>query len=318
MKIKKFTAAILSICLCGAFMPLCSPDYLAASIAADEEEEYTTGTYGDLTYQKYSDHVMIAYWNRETSKVNIPAEIEGLPVTEIRERAFWDYGYLEGELTEITFPNSLKIIGNQSLCDTEISTIIIPENVEIILGCAFQGCNNLTSVFIPGNVKEVCYGAFNNCENLKSITFDNGVKEIAMWSLTGCPKLSSITIKDPECDIYDDMLSDDFTGTIYGYPDSTAQKYAEQFGYKFEIISDKNLGDLDGDGAVNALDASLVLMEYAAKATGKDPVLTSQQKLIADINNDGNIDALDASDILRYYAYTATGGVGSIEEYLNK
>ncbi|MBO7474095.1 MAG: hypothetical protein J6U00_08880, partial [Ruminococcus sp.] len=44
------------------------------------------------------------------------------------------------------------------------------------------------------------------------------------------------------------------------------------------------------------------------------------QQLAADVNNDGMINAVDASIILSYYAYTSTAGdkVLSFEEYLKK
>lgn len=67
------------------------------------------------------------------------------------------------------------------------------------------------------------------------------------------------------------------------------------------------MGDINSDGYINALDASIVLTEYANIATGKSSSFSSTQKAAADVNKDGNTDALDASKILTYYAATATG-----------
>lgn len=67
------------------------------------------------------------------------------------------------------------------------------------------------------------------------------------------------------------------------------------------------MGDINSDGYINALDASIVLTEYANIATGKSSSFSSTQKTAADVNKDGNTDALDASKILTYYAATATG-----------
>ena len=94
-----------------------------------------------------------------------------------------------------------------------------------------------------------------------------------------------------------------------------AQPYAEEYGYDFVGCS---LGDINGDGAINALDASSVLVEYSSVATGKNSTFNVVQKGAADVNKDGAIDALDASVILSYYAYTATGGTGSLADFLNK
>lgn len=77
---------------------------------------------------------------------------------------------------------------------------------------------------------------------------------------------------------------------------------------KPEIPDDPfTLGDVDNDGAIDAMDASVVLMEYAAKATNKPLILTDIQRKAADVNEDGYVDAMDASLILKYYSEMATG-----------
>jgi lysophospholipase L1-like esterase len=79
-----------------------------------------------------------------------------------------------------------------------------------------------------------------------------------------------------------------------------------------------SLGDVNEDGNVDALDASLILTEYALIATGNDSSFSEAVQLAADVNSDGAIDALDASVVLSYYAYTATGGTSSVEEFLQQ
>ena len=83
-------------------------------------------------------------------------------------------------------------------------------------------------------------------------------------------------------------------------------------------ITDILLGDIDGDGAVNSSDASLVLREYALIATGEAPTFSEAQNTAADVNGDNAVDSSDASVILAYYAYTSTGGTGNISEFMNK
>lgn len=60
----------------------------------------------------------------------------------------------------------------------------------------------------------------------------------------------------------------------------------------------------------------MVLSDYAMKATGHESIFNAEQSKAADLNSDGAVDALDASLILSYYAYKATGGNQSITEYL--
>ena len=78
------------------------------------------------------------------------------------------------------------------------------------------------------------------------------------------------------------------------------------------------LGDPNGDGKVDAKDASFVLIEYAKLSTGAKSDLTAGQNKAADVNDDGKVDAKDASMILTYYAYTSTGGTDSFETFKKK
>ena len=56
----------------------------------------------------------------------------------------------------------------------------------------------------------------------------------------------------------------------------------------------QNLGDVNSDGQVSAIDASDVLVYYSAVSTDGDDSFTDTQKSAADVNRDGLIDASDA------------------------
>ena len=99
--------------------------------------------------------------------------------------------------------------------------------------------------------------------------------------------------------------------TIYKFPDLAP----DVLGLTIKIGKDStsivepanyNFGDINLDDVVDASDASLALVEYAATATGKESTLDETPKINGDVNFDTVIDASDASDILRYYAYTST------------
>jgi len=65
-------------------------------------------------------------------------------------------------------------------------------------------------------------------------------------------------------------------------------------------------GDANGDGRIDAVDASVILAHYARISTGNRALLSREQQFAADVNHDGIIDAVDASCILSYYAYLST------------
>ncbi len=56
------------------------------------------------------------------------------------------------------------------------------------------------------------------------------------------------------------------------------------------------LGDVNGDGKIDNLDANLVYRYFNGKVT-----LTDEQLAAADVNGDGEVDNLDANTIYRYF-----------------
>lgn len=115
-----------------------------------------------------------------------------------------------------------------------------------------------------------------------------------------------------------------FYYTFGNYVNITSSEYISQMSNEplldFTLFSNYssyslNLGDINGDGIIDASDASAILAEYAAASTGSDSLLNEAQKKAADINNDGLIDAGDASNVLAYYSYTSTGGTESFETF---
>lgn len=64
------------------------------------------------------------------------------------------------------------------------------------------------------------------------------------------------------------------------------------------------LGDVNGDGQINAIDASYILAVSAAMGTSTDVDVSPEFLAAADFNEDGYINAVDASLILQYSAQT--------------
>ena len=70
-----------------------------------------------------------------------------------------------------------------------------------------------------------------------------------------------------------------------------------------------DLGDVNGDGSINAKDANEVLLAAARIGTGNDSGPTEAQQKAADADQDGSINSVDAAWILRYAAAVGTGSV---------
>ena len=191
---KKLTAAVLmSAVILGAgvtakplFASLTGAEITAQ--AADEEV-----TVGDLTFTKNGTYAVVSDCDEDAVSVNIPAEVDGLPVTSIGNSAF---SGCTG-LTSITIPDSVTSIGYAAFYDCKSLTgITIPDSVTSISDWALGNCTSLTSITIPDSVTSIGNYAFYNCTGLTSITITDSVTSIGDYAFSGCTGLTSITIPD--------------------------------------------------------------------------------------------------------------------------
>lgn len=117
---------------------------------------------------------------------------------------------------------------------------------------------------------------------------------------------------------FHDILTNEYTSKLRKTDNNSYLVFVKDDDDRIGILEIKqpvSLGDVDGDGNVNASDASMILSEYALTSSGKTGTLSIS---IADVNGDGNINASDASYVLAYYAYTSSGGIDSIQDFINK
>lgn len=136
-----------------------------AVIHYESELEPPTAAYGDLTYIVVGDHVEIIGCAETAEKVEIPAEIDGIPVTAIAENAFRD----NTALTTVILPDSLTSIGNHAFSRCSgLTSITIPEGMTDIGTSAFLHCSSLTSVRIPDSVSSIGGSAFLETPWLKA------------------------------------------------------------------------------------------------------------------------------------------------------
>ena len=150
-------------------------------------EKQGGGSQGELSYEVGDAEVTITDCDETTEgDLEIPAEIEGLPVTRIGEGAF----FLCAGLTSITIPESVNSIGEGAFdgCSS-ITSITIPEGVTSILDFAFNDCSSLTSITIPNSVTIIGRRALHRCYSLTSVTIPQAFHSEAEASRLGLDKL---------------------------------------------------------------------------------------------------------------------------------
>lgn len=103
------------------------------------------------------------------------------------------------ELSEVSLPSTLKIIGDYAICETyssyqtkgNLRNVDIPDSVEKIGDFAFRG-NALETIRIPDSVSSIGNNAFACCRDATSLSIGAGVtdlKERAFAELTGIATL---------------------------------------------------------------------------------------------------------------------------------
>lgn len=214
---KKLLSLALALSMLTAFM----------SIISSAE----TGTkYGDYLYYEINEDgtaITITDCDQSSTVVEIPSEINSLPVTSIGRYAFWNCG----KLTSITIPDGITSIdyGAFSGC-RNLTSVAIGNGVASIGKRAFYWCNSLesinissenksyclidgnlfdidkktliqyaigktnTSYTIPDGVTSIVDSAFAGCMNLESIIIPEGVTSIGNSVFDSCYGLTNITI----------------------------------------------------------------------------------------------------------------------------
>lgn len=129
-------------------------------------------------------------------------------------------------LMTVTIPSTAKIIDAEAFYNTGLTSITIPEGVEIIRGGAFydctsleeitfpstlkqfgsifpesgydygvlEGCSGLTVVSVPGTVQSIGNNAFARCTSLTDVVIQEGVVTLGSGIFDGCSALERISL----------------------------------------------------------------------------------------------------------------------------
>ncbi len=197
-----------------------------------------------------------------------------------------------GDIVYIPYSlNSIVISGGSNIPDTAFTgfhteEFTLPKTVANIGDSAFNGCNSILNVFFPDTQEawdKVTVEANNESLDgkVRVLGSDGKYKDVVTKVTTTSAATTTTTTS---------------TTTTAVTTAVTTTKVSD--GY--------SLGDVDNNKAVNAVDASLILTDYAMTSTNKKSEFTGAQKKAADADNSGSVNAVDASYILEYYAYTST------------
>ncbi|MBE6845228.1 MAG: hypothetical protein E7508_05885 [Ruminococcus sp.] len=212
------TAAPVTTTTTQTTVTLTEPIEVDENLTYDKIDEDNDGIY---------DYIEITGCNQEATEVEIPAEIDGLPVKSIGYSAFYECTSLKS----IAIPDSVTSIEDYAFYNcTSLENVTIPDSVTSIGDDAFYYCTSLTSITIPNSVTSIGDYAFSSCRSLTSITIPDSVTSIKFMAFYNCTSLENVTIPDSVTSIGDDAFSNCTSLISITIPNSVTSIGDEAFG----------------------------------------------------------------------------------------
>ena len=106
-----------------------------------------------ITYKIYDDHVEVVSIEGEEESIHLPEIVQELPLTVIESVS-------NSNIKEINIPEKVKIIKDGAFRDCPIKKIDLPEGLESIGNNAFEG-TRINKIKLPKTVKDIKGGALN-------------------------------------------------------------------------------------------------------------------------------------------------------------
>ena len=93
-----------------------------------------------------------------------------------------------------------------------LASVVFSEhsNITNIGLAAFQGCSALTSITLPDKLEVIERLTFTHCSGLERVVFNKNLKTIGKWVFQHCYALKSITLPN-KLTVIEDMAFNDFT-----------------------------------------------------------------------------------------------------------
>ena len=212
----------------------------AAALEEDWSPETTTAAttenvgqvqeWEQFQYQVSENEVtIVGYVGTIEGTLEIPAEIDGLPVTRVEDDAF----IKQNQLVEVVIPASVIEIGSTAFHDCEnlqVFTVAeenpvycvkngllldkgekvlircpsgrygevtdIPNTVFLISDAAFADCSSLSKIELPISVLSIGAMAFSNCQSLSEVIVPSGVQTLPDSAFADCIALQRVTLSE--------------------------------------------------------------------------------------------------------------------------
>lgn len=161
-----------------------------------------SGAENDLVVEMEEGFVRIVAYHGSAETMAIPETINGLPVTEIGQRAF------QGNTTlrRLTIPARVTQVGQEAFADTALAEVTFLGKDTALGAQVFARSRGLTRLTLPASLTAVPRGMVQGCTSLTEITLPDTVSSIGADAFNGCTFLHTITLPASLTGFSTDML----------------------------------------------------------------------------------------------------------------
>lgn len=146
----------------------------------------------DFAYTAADGEVTITEYIGESEHVLIPDTIDGLPVTALADKAFY-----EKHVTTVVVPDSVTEIGD--LCfsgDNYLVSLTLPDELAELPYAALESCFRLMDFNLPKELKKISGSALQYNYYLTHLTLPSSLTEIEQLNFIGLYGLQSLTLAE--------------------------------------------------------------------------------------------------------------------------
>ncbi len=214
---------------------------------------------GLFTYEVVDGKVHItAYPAEETGHLDIPAQLDGIPVTAITgtggKGAFegsrldsvtipegvetiGDSSFYRSSVITVTFPGTLRSIGEQAFAVGSVGfrnvPLLLPDGLEEIGARAFFACD-FTEIVIPDSVTAIGAEAFANCIQMVFAEIGSGVAVLSDGAFAKCTVLERVQLVEGLMEIGEDCFMNTQIAEVT-FPATLTTIGSNAFGFEFSF-----------------------------------------------------------------------------------
>lgn len=170
---KRFFALLLGILMVLVLLPTTA---LAANWTYDPDEK--TLTNGPLTLKNVTaSELELTIGQQTPSNISGALDLSG--------------GIMDQDGTSYTI---VAIGGGAFASQTQLTSVVLPEEVTEVEARAFSDCTALENITLPNSLKKIGVSSFSSCYNLTEIILPENVSEIGDMAFINCTSLRTVKI----------------------------------------------------------------------------------------------------------------------------